>query len=68
MTGTVADSQCREELDEADGYFSEANVPGRNLPMSTTEQNQNDEAANEAEDEEVEDRLAESIEIHLFRH
>ena len=60
QTGTAMDEQVRENLDAADGYFSATNVPGRNLPSDTTEHNQDEGEANDADEEEIEDSETES--------
>ena len=58
--GTTMDEQVREDLDAADWYFSGTNVPGRNLPVDTTEQNQNGGEANDSDEEEIENSETES--------
>lgn len=57
---TTMDEQFREDLDEADGYFSSTNAPGRNIPTPTTGQDQNDGTANENDVEEIENSETES--------
>ena len=57
-SGHAEATMDEHDLDAADGYFS-GTVPGRNLPVDTTEQDQNGGENNES-DEEIENSETES--------